>query len=179
MSKARAATVALIGAFIGMPGVGTASPWVGVGGSSCQPTANGYSGINYGSYGYSSTAAAGTTAICPLAEGTTSTYPQSIAATYLRYTDGSSTSTFRCRVEQGLNDGSTYFSSYKYGCSTVGGCTTGAVSFTGTGYLQWTAAELGSNLNTYYLDGNYAIECDVPGPDSGSYSKIISAYFEH
>jgi len=76
-------------------------------------------------------------------------------------------------------DGSVYFASTKYTCSTAGGCSTsvGTTSYTGNSYLQWTAAQLGSNLDDLYLNGNYIVNCTVPPRVSGTNTSSIISVF--
>jgi hypothetical protein len=165
---------ALLGLMIA-PTLSYATTWASGRGSMCQPD---YS-VDYTSYldgmVRSNSTVNGVWVNCPVA-ATVTAWPESISNVVVGYKDGNTNGDVNCQVMRVVWDGTTYFSNTKGSCSTGGGCTTYALSYTGSSHLQWTSSDLGSNLNVLYPDGSYSIGCYIANVQGFAWSGIVYYY---
>ena len=165
---------AVAAALLVTTGVGYATTWTSGGGSACQPQLA--SGIDITAQGAINTSTSTAQQyICPLTLGTQTSNPRGIASAVLRYVDNSSSDLYACNVYQTFYYGAQFVSGPKYTCSTAGGCTDLTTVFTGNGFLQWNAAELGSSLYNQFVDANFGFLCTVPRNTSVE-SRVTSYY---
>jgi hypothetical protein len=87
----------------------------------------------------------------------------------MNFLDSSSSQEFFCRVEGMTWNGTTYNSSWKWTCSTAGGCTSSTSSFTGSNYLYWYQP-FGSSSITGLV--GISVYCSMPGGSYPNYSYI-------
>jgi hypothetical protein len=182
-------SVAVMFAVIAATSTSEATTYIGASGAQCHLTTPGENGnysavAEYGVYGLQSVRLAGFSVTCPISVGTTTVYPQSISDVIVGFKDGnnaadSSGGALACYVGRTNWNGSAYYSTTRYSCSTTGGCTgtLGSATFTGTTHLQFTSSDLGSNITGVYLDSNTYVQCSVPGIPMGSSERSAVIYY--
>jgi hypothetical protein len=97
------------------------------------------------------------------------------------YYDDSSSGAFDCWLYTALYDGSYYYGSQRYTCSTGGGCSSNSeASFTGAGNISWEYSEISaSGVGSIVPWGSYEVVCEVPartGSEGSGIVKVSAAF---
>jgi hypothetical protein len=141
-------------------------------GQACQVQSGG--DLSSGAFiDYGATNASSSTAIwysCPITAYPSSTMALTSAGAF--FIDQSSVSSVYGYVAAASPSG-TYYSAFKYSCSTAGGCSSATTSYQGEGYLSWVNP-FGTAAVTAY---SWSLLLSVPAVRTGSYYSDIESYW--
>jgi len=136
------------------------TPFVSNPGSMCRPYLGTTTSFVADSGGFQSTSVSNIAVTCPISLGVSpnqNMVPFTTVSLY--YTDANAIGVFSCQLVQYRPNGSVFTAPVKYTSSIPGGSTASTTSYTGTGFLQWTAADLGTPV--FPVDGSTVIKCQI------------------